>query len=63
MKWCMDRHRTDPQIVTLLLHDEEGTNWTLNLAADCLCFIGNYRRVEGFDIDAIVAFDGLRKAG
>ncbi|CAD7335007.1 hypothetical protein SPHS6_00291 [Sphingobium sp. S6] len=63
MTWCMDRHRTDPQIVTLLLHDEEGKSWRLNIAADCLCFIGNYRRVKGFDIDAVVAFDGLRKAG
>ena len=59
----MDRHRTDCQIVTLLLHDEEGRSWRLSLAADCLRFIGNYRRVKGFDIDAVVAFDGLRKAG
>ncbi len=59
----MDPHRTDRQIVTLLLHDREGASWRLSLAADCLCFIGNYRRVEGFDIDAIVAFDGVRREG
>ena len=59
----MDKHRTDQQIVTLLLHDEEGENWRLNLSADCLCFIGNYRRLEGFNMGAVIAFDGVRKAG
>lgn len=59
----MDKHRTDTQIVTLLLHDEEGESWRLSLAADCLCFIGHYRRVDGFNIDAVVAFDGVRKEG
>ncbi|EQB08733.1 hypothetical protein L288_07360 [Sphingobium quisquiliarum P25] len=59
----MEQHRTGRQIVTLLLHDEEGASWRLSLAADCLCFIGNYRRVEGFNIDAIVAFDGVRRNG
>jgi hypothetical protein len=59
----MDKFRTDRQIVTLLLHDEEGESWRLDLAADCLCFIGNYRRVKGFDIDAVVAFDGVRRTG
>lgn len=59
----MDKHRTDLQIVTLLLHDEQGENWLLSLSADCLPFIGNYRRVEGFNMDAIVALDGLRKDG
>ncbi|GAY21048.1 hypothetical protein SFOMI_1581 [Sphingobium fuliginis] len=49
--------------MTLLLHDLQGESWQLSLAADCLCFIGNYRRVEGFDVDAIVALDGLRKKG
>jgi len=58
----MDK-RADRQSVTLLLHDEQGQNWRLSLAADCLCFIGHYRRVEGFNIDAIVAFDGVRKNG
>ncbi len=59
----MEQHRTDRQIVTLLLHDQQGESWRLSLAADCLCFIGNYRRVDGFDIDAIVAFDGVRREG
>ncbi|APL94375.1 hypothetical protein EWH08_06500 [Sphingobium indicum] len=59
----MNRPRTDKQLVTLLLHDAQGESWRLSLAADCLCFIGNYRRVDGFDVDAVVALDGLRKKG
>lgn len=59
----MDKHRTDPQMVTLLLHDDQGESWRLSLAADCLCFVGHYRRVDGFNIDAVVAFDGVRKEG
>lgn len=59
----MSTPRTDTHVVTLLLHDQDGEAWRLSLSADCLCFIGNYRRVEGFDIDAILAFDGLRKEG
>lgn len=57
----MHTPRTDRQLVTLLLHDAQGESWQLSLAADCLCFVGSYRRVEGFDIDAVVAFDGLRR--
>ena len=60
---AMDKHRTDTKIVTLLLHDEAGESWRLNLSSDCLCFVGHYRRVEGFHMNAIVAFDGLRKDG
>ena len=63
MTLVMDKNRTDQQIVTLLLHDHGGESWKLTLSADCLCFIGNYRRVEGFNIDAMVAFDGVRKNG
>ena len=59
----MNTPRTDMQLVTLLLHDAQGESWRLSLSADCLCFIGNYRRVKGFDVDAIVALDGLRKNG
>ena len=59
----MSTPRTDIELVTLLLHDEQGASWNLRLAADCLCFIGNYRRVEGFNVDAIWAFDGLSKDG
>jgi hypothetical protein len=35
----------------------------LRLSADCLRFIGPYRRVEGFNIDAMALFEGVRKAG
>lgn len=59
----MSMRPTDNQIVTLLLHDEAGESWRLSLSADCLPFIGNYRRVDGFNIDAVVAFDGVRKDG
>ncbi|WP_176591423.1 hypothetical protein [Sphingobium sp. EM0848] len=59
----MKTPRTDMQLVTLLLHDMQGEAWRLSLSADCLCFIGNYRRIEGFNIDAIIALDGLRKDG
>ncbi|WP_242124526.1 hypothetical protein [Sphingobium sp. Sx8-8] len=59
----MSTPRTETQIVTLLLHDTQGESWRLSLSANCLCFIGHYRRIEGFDIDAIVAFDGLDKEG
>lgn len=57
----MDTHRTHPLTVTLLLHDGEGDTWRLFLSSDCLQFVGNYRRVEGFDVDAVIAFDGVRK--
>ncbi|WP_150290422.1 hypothetical protein [Sphingobium estronivorans] len=59
----MKTPRTDMQIVTLLLHDAQGESWQLSLSADCLCFIGNYCRIEGFAVDAIIALDGLRKDG
>jgi len=59
----MERHQTHRQLVTLLLHDEQGEDWRLDIPADCLPFVGNYRRVEGFNMDAIVAFDGLRRIG
>lgn len=52
-----------PRIVTLALHDAAGAPWPLRLSADCLRFIGPYRRVEGFHIDAMLLFDGVRKAG
>ena len=37
--------------------------WPLRLSADCLRFIGPYRRVEGFNVDALMLFEGVRKAG
>ena len=48
---------------SLTLHDGEGQPWTLRLSADCLLFIGRYRRVEGFDVDAMLLFDGVRRTG
>jgi len=49
--------------VTLMLHDRAGEPWPLSLSRDCLRFIGRYRRIEGFEIDAIALFEGLRKTG
>ena len=49
--------------VTLMLHDEAGSAWPLRVSADCLRFIGPYRRVRGFNIDAMALFDGVRGAG
>lgn len=55
--------RREPACVTLALHDADGVPWPLRLSADCLRFIGPYRRVDGFNIDAMALFDGVRKAG
>ncbi|MEC3911718.1 hypothetical protein U5A82_14960 [Sphingobium sp. CR2-8] len=49
--------------VTLALHDAQGAPWPLRLSADCLRFIGAYRRVEGFNIDAMALFEGVRRSG
>ncbi len=65
----MDRRFTDSRStaaqprVTLALADAEGQSWPLSLSADCLQFVGRYRRVEGFNIDAMMLFEGLRRAG
>jgi hypothetical protein len=59
----MDQHRPSSAPVTLGLHDADGNPWPLRLSADCLRFIGPYRRVEGFQIDAMALFEGVRKAG
>lgn len=59
----MDRLNPDSQIVTLMLRTADGGCWPLTLAADCLCFIGRYRRVDGFEIDAALTVGGMRKAG
>lgn len=48
--------------VTLALHDADGAPWPLRLSADCLRFIGPYRRVDGFNIDAMALFEGVRRA-
>lgn len=55
--------QTDPRIVTLSLTDAAGDGWPLRLSADCLRFIGPYRRIDGFNIDALLLFEGVRKAG
>lgn len=52
-----------PNPVTLMLHDRQGRPWPLSLSADCLRFIGRYRRIDGFDIDAALLFQGVRKLG
>jgi hypothetical protein len=59
----MTQHRAPSSPVTLALHDADGEPWPLRLSADCLRFIGPYRRVEGFQIDAMALFEGVRKAG
>jgi len=59
----MHRERPDSQIATLALHDQTGASWPLRLSTDCLQFIGPYRRVDGFNIDALALFEGVRKAG
>lgn len=55
--------RSSSPSVTLALHDAAGAPWPLRLSADCLRFIGPYRRVEGFNIDALALFDGVKRAG
>jgi hypothetical protein len=59
----MIEQRPHSPCVTLALHDADGSPWPLRLSADCLRFVGPYRRVEGFNIDAMALFDGVRKAG
>ena len=59
----MNDRDQDSKFVTLALHDATGAAWPLRLSADCLHFIGPYRRVEGFNVDALMLFEGVRKAG
>ena len=59
----MTDRRNPSDAVTLTLQDQNGAPWPLRLSADCLRFVGPYRRVEGFNIDAMLLFDGVRKAG
>lgn len=44
----MIRYRRDRNPVTLVLRNEEGLSWPLRLSADCVQFIGRYRRIENF---------------
>lgn len=59
----MTDRTSSPATVTLTLHDAKGAAWPLRLSADCLRFIGPYRRVEGFNIDAMLLFNGVRRLG
>jgi hypothetical protein len=47
--------------VTLMLHDAIGQAWSVSLSADCLRFIGRYKRLEGFDIDAALRVEGISR--
>ncbi|WP_231923376.1 hypothetical protein [Sphingobium cloacae] len=48
----------------MMLHDDaNGASWQLRLSDDCLRFIGRYKRVEGFRIEAVLLVEGLRKSG
>ncbi len=47
--------------VSLMLHDSLGQTWSVSLSADCLRFIGSYKRVEGFDIHATLRVEGISR--
>lgn len=47
--------------VTLLLHDAHAQAWAVSLSADCLRFIGRYKRVDGFDIHAGLRVEGISR--
>lgn len=59
----MDQPDSYRQIVTIMLRTPDGGGWPLTLAADCLRFIGRYRRIDGFEIDAALTVGGVRKTG
>lgn len=59
----MDMRRPERKTVTLTLQDAQGVPWPLRLSADCLRFVGRYRRIDGFNIDAILLFDGVQREG
>ncbi|WP_336970300.1 hypothetical protein [Sphingobium aromaticiconvertens] len=44
-----------------MLHDSLGQTWSVSLSADCLRFIGSYKRVEGFDIHATLRVEGISR--
>ena len=60
--WMIER-RPNSKCVTLTLQDDAGKAWSLRLSADCMRFVGRYRRVDGFNIDALALFDGVRRSG
>jgi hypothetical protein len=44
----MIRRRNDEMPVTLVLQSPDGTGWPLRMSADCVKFVGRYRRIENF---------------
>jgi hypothetical protein len=41
--------KPDPKMsVTLMLQSSDGAPWPLHMSADCIAFIGRYRRVDQF---------------
>lgn len=64
MNYTLDmENRPSSSFVTLMLRHPDGSAWALRLSRDCLRFIGRYQRIDGFDIDAMTLFDGMRRAG
>ncbi|SCW87978.1 hypothetical protein SAMN02927924_03619 [Sphingobium faniae] len=60
----MYQRPSHPKAVLLMLHDDaSGAAWQLRLSDDCLRFIGRYKRVDGFQIEAMMLVEGLRKSG
>lgn len=47
--------------VALMLHDALGQTWSVSLSEDCLRFIGNYKRLDGFDIHAALRVEGFSR--
>lgn len=58
----MIENRSNLMQATLVLRTAQGKPWPLRLSADCLRFIGRYRRVAGFDIDPAALFQGVEEA-
>jgi hypothetical protein len=46
-----------------MLQTPRGAPWALTISSDCLRFIGRYRRLEGFEIDAALLFHGGVRQG
>ncbi|MET0360992.1 MAG: hypothetical protein ABW048_04475 [Sphingobium sp.] len=59
----MDHSHNSRDAVTLMLHCEDGAPWPLRLSRDCLKFVGRYRRMEGFNVDAMALFRDARPEG
>ncbi|MEJ7933573.1 hypothetical protein WG907_04780 [Sphingobium sp. AN558] len=46
-----------------MLQAADGGAWPLAMSADCLRFVGRYRRINGFRIDAMALFEDVRRLG